>query len=304
MFVVRTPLRITLGGGGSDLPDNPDGFCVTATIDKYIYSMASRPFTDEIVVHHHQGTERVSTPDLLQHRLLRAIISRTGVFPVEFSGMSEIPAGTGLGSSSAFTVGAYHALRGLVGHYTTREDLAKEAAATEVGHLHDPIGYQDQFATALGGIRWLQFRDGHVTTQEVYTDHSTWNALNRNLRLFYTGISRSAADQMGSMPPMDLLREQGLASCKALQAGDLEGFAQGLNQQWAAKLLAAPTVTHFQINEQLWNGRHAGALGGKLIGAGNGGFLLFYAASDVDLSILGLREVPINLTMTGTEKIG
>lgn len=300
MIVVKTPLRVTLGGGGSDLPDNPDGLCITATINKYIYSMVSRPFTDEIIVHHHTGTERVREPKDVQHRLLRAVIGRTGVFPVEFSGVSEIPAGTGLGSSSAFAVGAIHALRAHVGHLPTRLELAREAAAIEVHVLKDPIGYQDQYACALGGIRWMRFNNGTVETEEVCTDHATWNKLNRNLRLYYTGVQRDAANQMGHSPSLDILKDQAEFSLMALRSGDLDAFAHGLTQQWVEKLQAAPTDIHYRANEWIMQGIRQGALGGKLVGAGNGGFLLFYTPVPLDL---GLREVPINLTLRGTEII-
>lgn len=302
MRLARTPLRVTLGGGGTDLPTNPDGFAVTATINRYIYGAVSQPFTDEIVVHHHAGTERVQAARELDHRLLREILH--GTSPVEYSGISEIPAGTGLGSSSAFTVTALHALHAHRDEYRTRAELATEACDIEVRRLGDPIGYQDQFACALGGLRWLAFQDGHVTTKEIHTDHPVWAALNQNLRLLYTGISRSAADQMGQSPDLLTLREQGLTSCKALQAGDLPTFARGLTEQWEAKFDAAPTDVHRHIDTLLTFASGCGADGGKLVGAGNGGFLLIYAHPDVDLTGLHLREIPIQLTTTGTELVG
>lgn len=298
MIVVRTPLRITLGGGGTDLPDNPDGLCVTATINRYIYSVVSQPFTDEYIVHHHQGIERVEEPHQIQHRLLREILSSVEHHPIEFSGVSEIPAGTGLGSSSAFTVGALHAIHGHHGRRFTPEWLAEEACEIEVTQLRDPIGYQDQWATALGGLRGTSFRNGKVATTPIAVPD--WQHLSDGLRLFYTGITRTAATQMGKSPPVGLLRSQAVEVIKALESGDMYQFGACLTDQWSYKLQCAPSPTHHTANLHILNGLKQGALGGKLVGAGNGGFLLFYSEKPLDLP---LREVPIQLTIVGTERL-
>lgn len=300
MLVVRTPLRITLGGGGTDHPDNPDGLCVTATINRWVYSMCSQPFTDEYVVHHHQAVERVPNPQQLQHRLLREILTSVGQSPIEFSGVSEIPAGTGLGSSSAFTVGALHAIHLQHGRIFTPEWLAAEACDIEVHQLKDPIGYQDQYATALGGLRETSFQNGTVLSTPIHASDLTKHYLSRNLRMFYTGISRQAATQMGQSPPLDVLRDQAVQSIKALEAGDMYAFSNCLTDQWTEKLIAAPTLVHQQVNDWLCEAFDQGALGGKLVGAGNGGFLLIYSEKPLSL---GLREVPISLVYTGTERL-
>lgn len=300
MLISRTPYRITLGGGGTDIPPYPDGFCVTATITRYVYVSVNDYFEPGMLLHYSE-TERVLDGNV-NHRLLREILHHTETDNIELSSMADVPSGTGLGSSSAFTVGALHALHQYHGRLRSHRQIAAEAAHIEIDCLGDPIGYQDQYACALGGLRWMSFGgNGLADTQPIEISHGDWEKLSRNLHLFYTGIQRSTPEVINNgRPDLDVVRSQGLLTRDYLEAGQFHHFARGLTEQWELKFRADPSLIHMQVDEWIQQGLEAGALGGKLIGAGNGGFILFYAEEPPTLP---LRSIPIALEPHGVKII-
>lgn len=279
MIISRAPLRITLGGGGSDLA--PGGMCVTATIDKYVAVMVSEGFDGGYLLHYKEY-EHVETAESIRHPLIRRAIQALDVPPnVQISSIADIPAGTGLGSSGAFTVALIHALSRHVGLDLNQRSLAK--LACEV----DQTGWQDQRTAVYGGIR-------------VYTDteqralrvsEATLDALDGNLRLFYTGIRRESADVLphaatDTRKLIDIAQE----AVRCLEDGDMNGFAWTLTEQWTEKLAAHPSETHLWAEQIIGQ---SGALGGKLVGAGDGGFIMLYKPK----TAVPLREVPFSLVM-------
>lgn len=304
MLISRTPYRVTLGGGGTDIPPYDQGFCVAATITRFVFVAVNDYFEPGMLLHYSE-TERV-TDGNVKHRLLREILCHTETDNIELSSMADVPSGTGLGSSSAFTVGALHALHQHHGRIRTHRQIAAEAAHIEIDCLGDPIGYQDQYACALGGLRWMTFDGTGLTdTGHVEVTHGDWQKLSRNLHLFYTGIQRATPEVIGNgKPDLDAVREQGHLACTWLEAGKFHHFARGLTEQWELKFRADPSLTHMEVDEWIRVGIEAGALGGKLVGAGNGGFVLFYADDPQPLiDALPLRHIPVGLEAKGVKVI-
>ncbi len=325
MIITRTPLRISLGGGGTDLPSyyrNSDGgFLVAAAIDKYIYIAINRNFGTDLILKYSR-IERVTKPIDVEHPLLREALIASGIEEgVEISSMADIPAGTGLGSSGAFTVGVLRALLAHSHQIRPNEELAELACEIEIERLKAPVGRQDQYIAATGGVTALEFLpDDTVNVIPVEMAGEARARLEENLVLFYTGVSRSAASELANQAgpsqrsaPTDLtdnlnaVKTLGLASFEALGVGDLTGFAGLLTQQWKLKLQRSPTELHEQIDGWIERGLTAGASGGKLVGAGGGGFLLFYAENKAHLRAemldLGLDEVRFAFDYEGSTTI-
>lgn len=325
MIITRTPLRISLGGGGTDLPSyyrNSDGgFLVAGAIDKYIYIAINRYFGSDILLKYSR-IERVTKPSDIVHPLLREALLASGIKGgVEISSMADIPAGTGLGSSGAFTVGVLKALLAHSHQIRPNEELAKLACEIEIDRLKAPVGRQDQYIAATGGITAFEFlSDDTVNVIPVGMTGEARARLEENLVLFYTGVSRSAASELANQAglnqysaPTDLtdnlnsVKALGLASFEALSGGDLTSFAGLLTQQWKLKLQRSPTELHEQIDGWIESGLTAGAGGGKLVGAGGGGFLLFYAENKANLRAemldLGLDEVRFAFDYEGSTTI-
>lgn len=305
MIITRTPLRISLGGGGTDLPsyyrNSTGGFLVAAAISKYIYIAINQHFDDSILLKYSE-IEQVRHPVEVQHPLLREALLLTGVEKqVEISAMADIPAGTGLGSSGTFTVGLLRALRAYRHDTVSPSELAEEACRVEIDRLGEPIGKQDQYIAAVGGVTAFEFRpDGRVEMSPVRLAGSIRFQLEENLLLFYTGVKRSASDVLAiEQRPgasinenLDAVRTSGRQSCEALEAGDLDKFGALLTDQWQLKLERAPSDVHRQVDQWIREGVAAGAAGGKLVGAGGGGFLLFYAENKADLrAAMAAREL-------------
>ena len=321
MIITRTPLRISLGGGGTDLPSfyesNGGGFLVAATISKYIYIAVHRNFDEDLILKY-SAVERVASPSEIQHPILREAFSMVGPSRgVELTSMADIPAGTGLGSSGAFTVGVLKALHSYQRRPVTNEQLAELACHVEIDRLAEPIGKQDQYAAAIGGLTGFHFNpDGSVLAEPVAMDAEHKSVLEENLLLFYTGVRRSASEEITTqMEPGDMsssavsanlkaVRELGLESRTALEQADLDRFARLMTEQWELKLARAPSELHRTIDGWLRRGIEAGARGGKLIGAGGGGFLLFYAEDKTRLRLamagLGLEEVRFSFDHEGS----
>jgi D-glycero-alpha-D-manno-heptose-7-phosphate kinase len=293
VIITRTPLRISLGGGGTDVPSYYEhgggGFLVAAAIDRHVYIALNRNFDGDLLLKYSE-TERVDKPEEVEHPLLREALLVTGVREgVEVSSMADVPAGTGLGSSGAFTVGLLRALLTLRRRTVGRRQLAEMACDIEIGRLGAPVGKQDPYIAAVGGVTAFTFAsDGGVTVRPVELADDVRDRLEDNLLLFFTGLRRSAADELSaqgagvpstgaSRANLDAVRDLGIESASTLEVGDLERFAELLTEQWQRKHERSPGGIHERIDEWIRAGIDAGAMGGKLVGAGGGGFLLFYA---------------------------
>jgi D-glycero-alpha-D-manno-heptose-7-phosphate kinase len=272
-----TPLRLTFGGGGSDLTAG-QGVCLSWTIDKYVTVSVTPTWSDTYTLHYSQF-EKVTDPAKIQHRLLRRILA---AHPpgIQVSSISEIPAGTGLGSSGAFTVGVLRALYPTL----TRPQLVDMACEYD-------IGQQDQWSAVYGGLNVYDFAEGVI--RPVRTSLSA-----DDFSLYYTGLRHdSAALLSGPAKPFDTARQQVAVMTQAVEGGDLQEVGACFAVQWATKFLACPSEEHHRIGEWISEGCRHGAFGGKLVGAGNGGFILF--AGDAG-HIPGLTRTPFAFTDQGT----
>lgn len=321
MIISRTPLRISLGGGGTDLPSYYEttgrGFLVASAIDKYIYIAAHQNFEDKILLKYSQ-IENKSTIDEIEHGIFREALRFTGSSGmIELTSVADIPAGTGLGSSGTFTVGVLNALSAYAKKPTSAAELAKNACHIEIDVLGEPVGKQDQYIAAHGGLTAFEFlKDGTVITQSVNLSSSGVDELSENLLLFFTGIRRSASEELartkqeasqassGIKANLDEVMRAGYLAAETLEAGDLNKFATSLTDQWKLKYLRSPSPTHDTVDSWINQGIEAGAAGGKLVGAGGGGFLLFYSENKAKLrrvmGQIGLKEVKFNFDFHGT----
>jgi D-glycero-alpha-D-manno-heptose-7-phosphate kinase len=320
LIITRTPLRISLGGGGTDLPSyyrqSDGGFLVAAAISKYVFIAVNRHF-DESIFLKYSEIERANQPTDVRHPLLRESLTFAGIKSgIEISAMADIPAGTGLGSSGTFTVGLLRALHAFRHETISPTDLAEEACHIEIDRLGQPIGKQDQYIAAVGGVTSFEFLpDDHVTIRPVRLDPAARFSLEENLLLFYTGVKRSAAEVLGIdqtsgvdlTENLDAVRGIGRESFEALENSDLDKFGALLTDQWSLKLQRSPTPAHQQVDHWIRAGVDAGAAGGKLVGAGGGGFLLFYAENKASLraamSRLGFEEVRFRMDYDGSTTI-
>jgi D-glycero-alpha-D-manno-heptose-7-phosphate kinase len=320
MIITRTPLRISLGGGATDLPtyyrEHGGGFLVAAAISRHIYVAVNDNFDHDLLLKY-SSIERVSEVASIEHPILREALTIMDIERgIEISSMADIPAGTGLGSSGAFTVGALKGLHAYRRLTITNEDLAEMACHIEIERLGEPVGKQDQYAAAIGGVTAFTFHpDDRVTFEPVPMTKAVLDRFEENLLLFYTGVRRSASEEiteqmseLGTLPRaaenLDAVRQIGYDSRDAMAAGDLNGFAGLMNRQWELKFQRSPSEMHQQVNGWIQRGRDAGAAGGKLVGAGGGGFLLFYADSKSDLRAemaeIGLEEVRFAFDFEGS----
>jgi D-glycero-alpha-D-manno-heptose-7-phosphate kinase len=323
MIITRTPLRISLGGGGTDLPSyyrSRGGFVVAAAITKHIYVAVHRNFEPAIFLKY-SAIERVAEVADVQHPLIREALLHSGISSaIEVSSMADIPAGTGLGSSGAFAVGLVKALLAYQHRFASNADIAEIACHLEIERLGEPIGKQDQYIAALGGITALEFRtDNTVVAHPISMADGLRQLLQENLLLFYTGVRRSASDELRALDGdaklsdsdmtknLDEVKQSGYRSAEALERGDLDTFAKLLSEQWELKYTRSPSAVHETVDGWIQRGVAAGALGGKLVGAGGGGFLLFFAERKSELraamSELGLPEVDFAIDYLGTSVV-
>lgn len=324
MIITRTPLRVSLGGGGTDLPSyyRPcgGGFLVAAAINKYVYIAVHRNFDEDILLKYSK-IEKVPAPSMVRHPLLREVLHATGVTGgVEISSMADIPAGTGLGSSGAFTVGALRALHAFQRRFIAPVDIAEAACRIEIDRLGEPVGKQDQYISAVGGVTAFEFRpDDTVEVARVPMTAEARDRLEEDLLLFYTGIRRSASGVLAHQDRrslakdsdlqanLDAVRALGRATYDALVTGDLDDFGKLLTLQWELKLERSPSEVHLRVDEWIRRAVGAGASGGKLVGAGDGGFLLVYAHAKAKvreaLRACGLEEVRFGFDYEGTTTI-
>lgn len=324
MIITRSPLRISLGGGGTDLPSyyrEHGGFLVAAAIDKYVYITLHQTFVDDLIVKYSK-LERVPDATQLEHPLIREAFALVGVSgrSLELTSMADIPAGTGLGSSGSFTTALLKALHAYRKNLVHPAELAEQACAIEIDRLREPVGKQDQYIASVGGITAFTFhRDGRVEYRPCQISEETFFNLEDNLLLFFTGYSRSASailrdqhdrSQQNDAAMLDNLhytKDLGHRSLAALETGDLEKFARLMDEHWQRKKQRSAGMSNDRINAWYDHAMRHGALGGKLIGAGGGGFLMFYAADKARLRHAlreqGLQEVRFRFDFEGTKLV-
>lgn len=322
MIITRSPLRISLGGGGTDLPSyyrEFGGQVLSAAIDKYVYITLHETFQPAIIAKYSK-METVDSPDEIKHPIIREALKLVGIDEtphLEITSMSDIPAGTGLGSSGSFTTALLRALYMLKKDHISREDLAEKACHIELDLLGEPIGKQDQYIASFGGLTCLHFApDGRVDVEPLRLTTSTLHNLEDGLALFFTGFTRSASgilrDQdsrtrqgdRDMIENLHFIKQLGAQSKTALETGDLAHFAELMHIHWLRKRERSAGMTNPRIDELYELARGNGALGGKLIGAGGGGFLMFYTTDKTRLrqamTQAGLREVRVRFDFQGT----
>ena len=324
MIIARSPLRVTLGGGGTDLPSYYEkfgGFLIAAAIDKYIYITLHDTFVPDLIVKYSE-LERVPEARQLKHPIIREAFDLVGVSgqSLELTSMADLPAGTGLGSSGSFTTSLLKALHAHKRNLVHPAELAAQACEIELGRLKEPIGKQDQYISAYGGLTCFKFlQDGTVEAWPLNISRETRDNLEDNLLLFFTGYSRNASailkeqDQKSKSNDQEMIenlhfiKDLGLQSQKALESGKLEEFARLLDVHWQRKKQRSGAMSNPKINEWYDLARANGAQGGKLIGAGGGGFLMFYAEEKTRLRLAmakaGLQEVRFRFDFEGTKLV-
>jgi len=320
MIIVQTPLRVSFFGGGTDFPAffaEEGGCALTSAIDKYIFVTIKKRF-DQLLRIGYTRTEMVERVDDIQHDLIREALRKTGIeHGVEITTMGDIPsAGSGLGSSSTVVVGALHAMYAYRGEIVPSEQLAREACEIEIEILRKPIGIQDQYIAAYGGLRFLEFLpSGQVVCQRVNLDPPLLRRLNENLLLFFTGMTRQAAAILGEQQRnidgrRATLREMKQIAHTArseLASGNLDGIGCLLHESWLLKKQLAGSISNSTLDDMYDAARRAGATGGKITGAGGGGFLLLYCPREkqdsVRVALAGLQELPFQLEGDGSKVI-
>jgi D-glycero-alpha-D-manno-heptose-7-phosphate kinase len=322
MIITRTPFRVSFAGGGTDLASfytRSPGCVVSTTINKYMYIAVHPFFSKGESLIKYSKTERVSNPNDIKHPIVREAMLALDVHGIDLNSIADIPAGTGLGSSSAFTVGVLHALYSYKGRFVSKELLAREACEIEIGKLQECIGKQDQYASAYGGLNFISFYpDGEVNVEPIIMPSSMWQTLEKRLVLYYLGGHRSAGDillqqDQDTVQKVDVfeklkkIAELGVALRNSLQSGDLDSFGSILHEGWMLKKELSSRVSSDDIDVAYKKAMQNGAEGGKLLGAGGGGFVLFYCREENQdrlANALGeLRKIPFSFDMFGSKVI-
>jgi len=321
VIIARSPFRISLGGGGTDLPSyyrEHEGFVIAAAIDRYVYIMVHHRFVRPIFLKYSK-LELVDRVDDIEHPIIREALKLVGIGEhLELASMSDIPSGTGLGSSGSFTTALLKALHTYQRRAILAQDLAQQACDIEINRLGEPIGKQDQYISAFGGLTCFTFnRDGSVTAEPLKIDQETLYNLEDNLLLYFTGYSRAAGailkDQDARTRRSDpsvvdnlhYVKEMGLRSRDMLEKGDLVGFGELMHEHWEHKKRRTASMSNPDIDRWYTLARENGAVGGKLVGAGGGGFLMLYATDKVRLRqalrTAGLQEVRFRFDFEGAK---
>ncbi|HUO93404.1 MAG TPA: hypothetical protein VMU22_10805 [Rhizomicrobium sp.] len=320
MIVSRTPLRMSFVGGGSDMPDFyrlHGGAVLSTAIEKYVYVNVNRKFDSGIRVAYSR-TEEVDHVDAVEHPIVRHALKRMAIDGgIEITTIADIPSrGTGLGSSSSFTVGLLNALAAFKGSHLSREDLGRESSHIEIDLCGEPIGKQDQYAAAFGGLNLIEFKpDDRVVVSPVILRPDVRDTLAKRLLVFYTGITRSAsqilekqsAGIVSSETKRDTLRKMvdlAYRLSDELRGGNLDRFGEILHENWELKKSLTDAISTGQIDRWYETARACGAQGGKIMGAGSGGFLLFYAPEEkhdaIRQGLAPLREMKITFDLLGS----
>ncbi len=319
MIISRTPFRVSFAGGGTDLAEfyrSSAGAVVSTAIDKYMYVTVNRYFDDHIILKYSR-TELVSKVDEVQHPLLRECLRKAGIEKgVEITSMADVVGGTGLGSSSSFTVGVLHALHAFKGEFRTAEQLAREACEVEIERLKEPIGKQDQYIAAYGGFQFMEFMpDESVRVDPLICPVRTFQRLGEHLALLYSGVTRRAAPLLrraraqykAHEETLEAMRRQAESLRRELQAGRVEAVGETLREGWELKKSLAGGISTPHIDAAYQAARRAGAVGGKILGAGGGGFLLLFCPpakrAKVVRVLRGWREIPFRFEPEGSKII-
>ncbi|HEY3760127.1 MAG TPA: galactokinase [Verrucomicrobiae bacterium] len=324
MIIARSPLRISLGGGGTDLPSYYEkfgGFLIAAAIDRYVYITLHENFASDLILKYSK-IERVPDATKVEHPIIREAFAMLDVDGrgLEVASMADIPAGTGLGSSGSFTTALLKALNAHKHNLIHPAELAAQACEIELGRLKEPIGKQDQYIAAYGGITCFKFlENGKVEAWPLKLSAETRDNLEDNLLLFFTGYSRSASailkeqdqksksDDKSMTENLHFVKDLGLQSQAALESGNLHEFARLMDVHWQRKKQRSSGMSNPKINEWYDLAMANGALGGKLIGAGGGGFLMFYAEDKAKLRHamrgVSLKEVRFRFDFEGTKLV-
>jgi len=324
MLITRSPLRISLGGGGTDLPSyyrDHGGFLISAAIDKYVWVTVLRPFEPGVYLKYSK-IEHVDAVSDIEHPIVREAFRMMGIDAPqhEITTLADIPAGTGLGSSGSFTTALLKALYSFERRLLLPGELARLACELEIDRLGRSVGKQDQYIAAYGGITCFEFhKDGAVHAEPLKVSQSTLHSLEDNLLLFFTGFSRSASDILADQDTrtkradtsmvdnLHYVKELGVRSRHALEHDAPETFGEIMHEHWDHKRKRSSGMSNPQIDEWYELGRRNGAIGGKLVGAGGGGFLLFYASDHAKLraamAAAGLQEVRFRFEFEGTRVV-
>jgi D-glycero-alpha-D-manno-heptose-7-phosphate kinase len=323
VIIVRSPLRITLGGGGTDLPSYyraHEGFLIAAAIDRYVYITVHKMFHSGFIVKYSQ-LENVRRREDIRHPIVREALALTGVDDkVEITSLADIPAGTGLGSSGSFTTALLQALHAHQRSIVSTRELAEQACYIEIDRLGEPIGKQDQFIAAYGGVTCFRFhKDDKVDVWPAAIGAETLTNLEEGLTMFFTGMSRSASailkgqdDKSKAMDSamvdnLHFVKDLGRRSLSALESGDLHKFGKLMDEHWQHKKKRSDAISTSEIDKWYDIALRNGALGGKLVGAGGGGFLMLYAEDKKRLRHAmreaGLEEVRVRFDFEGTKTL-
>ena len=320
MIITRTPFRISFAGGGSDIATfyRKHGGCVVSTsINKYMYISVHPSFDRKQTVLKYSQTEAVTDIENIEHNYFRQVLANMDISGIELVSTADVPSGTGLGSSSSFTVGLLHSLYVYKGKYVSKERLASEACNVEIEQLGNPIGKQDQYAAAYGGLNFIEFRqDDGVVIDPIIMNSENLRKLEANIMLFYTGQLHSASEilkeQKTNITSGDREKNQ-LKMCelarelrKELQNENVDAMGEILHQNWLLKKTLASSISNSLIDEVYEQALNAGALGGKLLGAGGGGFLLFYVPIEKQENVkkaINLPQMPVAFDKQGSSVI-
>jgi len=323
VIITRTPFRVTLGGGGTDLPSyyaKYGGFVFSAGIDKYMFINLNRPIVDNLVRVKYSKSETVSHRDQLQHTIAKGAMQMMGVEnALEIISMADVPAGTGLGSSSCYAVGLLNAIHTMKRQYVALQALAEEACHLEINILGKPIGKQDQYMAAFGGLAVLEIdTDGKVNVRKAQVSETTIEDLNRNLLMFYTNTSRSANkilseqskgakdEKKNVVDSMHYIKEIGYKILEAVETGNLTDVGLLFDEHWQHKKKISNKISNPHFDQIYSIAKDSGALGGKISGAGGGGFFAFYVEENhtkfrETMKALGLREMRYRFDFEGTK---
>jgi D-glycero-alpha-D-manno-heptose-7-phosphate kinase len=322
MIIVRTPTRASFCGGGSDIPvfyQKHGGAVIAAGLARYVYLSIHPIFDPNKLMCKYSSSETVSKAADIKHPIFRVLLEKFGISGVELSSNADIPAGTGLGSSSSFTVCLLHTLYAYIAKYVSPDRLAAEASHTEIELLGEPIGKQDHYAAAFGGLNVFRFRpDGNVDVEPVLMSSESKERLEKNLLMFYTGDLRSASAilaEQGRNVASDSEKEKAQLKIlgyvdelhKELVSGNIDAMGGLMHANWEQKRHLAGGITNPLIDEAYEKALAAGATGGKLLGAGGGGFLLFYVPehrhNDVKNALAHLRYMEFGFSSSGSTVI-
>jgi D-glycero-alpha-D-manno-heptose-7-phosphate kinase len=327
VIISRTPFRISFLGGGTDLPSfyrEEEGAVLSTTINKYMYLTVNDRFDPSYRLAYSK-TEICKTVDEIEHKIFHCVLkkyahlaeAKSGGRGLELLSMADIPSGTGLGSSSSFTVGLLHAIKAHIGQFQSAEELAAEASEIEIEDLKEPIGKQDQYAAAYGGLQYIRFLpSGEVSCEPVICSRDTKNALEKSMLIFYTGMTRSASGVLSEQKSntdrkRETLREMKNLAYRLKQSlesnGSMTQVGELLHEGWMLKKTLASGISASQIDSWYDRARAAGATGGKILGAGGGGFLMMLCEPEkqaaVKAELSELRTVPMELESFGSRII-